>query len=210
MSRPMPSGTIRLRRFSPAASPERRASSSPPASSRIVFEDRPDLRAHLLPLHAGRVCGHADGEDGNERRDQRVVAKAATLVVHLFYSGAGAGSILPNRPWLSPSGPAVKYSVLDDPEFALPWPNCNAHSPSIFRGGPLAEWSWPSCTAWPVPRALARSNALILPSPKLPTSSAPPNAPNVGGASARPQGELRRAFEATRRIRFPTVSYWST
>src|SRR5439155_24132604 len=152
------------------------------------------------PAVPERVRRHPDGEDGNERRDQRVVAKAATLVVHPLYLGAGAGTRLPNRPWLSPSGPAVKYSVLVDPELVLPWPNCNAHNPSIFSGGPVAEWSWPSCTASPVPRALARSNALILPSPTLPTSSAPPKAPNVRGASARPQGELRRAFEATRRI----------
>src|SRR5438270_5389547 len=58
--------------------------------------------------------------------------KARILVGQKSYSGAGAGSSLPNNPWLSPPGPAVKNSEFVEPEFAFPLPNCRAQRPSIF------------------------------------------------------------------------------
>src|SRR5712672_704136 len=50
-------------------------------------------------------------------------------------------------------------------------------------------------------------NALIVPSPKLPTSKTlDPNSPNpLGGTFARPQGELSEPFETKRLTKAPSV-----
>ena len=61
--------------------------------------------------------------------------------------------------------PAVKKSVLDD-ALATPRPNCSAQTPGMWIGVLPASFT--------VPRKSpeSKSNALILPSPKLPTKSA--------------------------------------
>src|SRR5512132_649984 len=115
------------------------------------------------------------------------------------------GTIDPNRPWVSSSGPAVKNSVCEDPA-AASLPNCSDHRPSIDRGAP-ADSSWPRNTNFPFGIG---ANALIRPSPKLPTRRSPPNAPKLSGAIARPHGAFRWRFEATRSMNSPVVENSST
>src|SRR5207237_2680874 len=80
-----------------------------------------------------------------------------------------AALITPNKPWLSSAGPAVKNSEFVGPE-TLPVPNSSAQSPSIVTGTPPAPRRTPACSKSPfAPGAYA----LILPSPKSPTSRSP-------------------------------------
>src|SRR6185436_18531285 len=73
----------------------------------------------------------------------------------------------------------------------MPLPNCMPHRPSTRMRLPLASRSEPSHVPVRGPYAL------IVPSPKLPTSSAPPNLPKLAGASARPHGAFNAPREAT-------------
>src|SRR6202035_3633694 len=50
----------------------------------------------------------------------------------------------------------------------------------------------------------------MVPSPKLPTNNAPPNAPQVAGAIATPQGEFSGPLETTRFRKLPLKSKVST
>src|ERR1700688_2759569 len=93
------------------------------------------------------------------------------------------------------SGPAmaaVKYRIFDSPPAGasagvgrLPLPNVRPQRPEMEIGTPE-----PSCNA-PRNRPLRGSNALIVPSPKLPTSRDPAKSPKVAGATVIPQGEFR-------------------
>src|ERR1019366_4468374 len=94
-------------------------------------------------------------------------------------------SMLPSIPCFGPPGPAVKYRALLSPPLP-PLPTYRAHRPGSTMLLPLGSCSVP----WNAP--VAGSYALIMPSPKLPTSRVPANLPNVAGAMARPHGEFRR------------------
>jgi hypothetical protein len=59
-------------------------------------------------------------------------------------------------------------------------------------------------------RTLVGSKALMVPSPKLPTSSTPPNWPNVAGAICIGQGELSAPCEIRWVSRLPDASNTST
>src|ERR1035437_8006338 len=76
--------------------------------------------------------------------------------------------------------------------------------PEIARGLPDE-----SCS---VPRdaPVVALNALIRPSPKFPTSSAPPNAPQFAGAMATPHGEFSGPFEIKCFVRLPFRSKTAT
>ena len=100
----------------------------------------------------------------------------------------GFGVMRPNRPAVSPFGPAVKYRWSTAPLAALPLPNCSAHRPPMNSGRP----SIPSSVPLGVHVPLAFSwNALMRPSPKLPISRSPPYVPKFGCASAVPHGAFR-------------------
>lgn len=123
--------------------------------------------------------------------------KAAALNSQVAGSGTWLSS--PKRPWLSPSGPAVKKSVWAVAALP-PMPNRSPHNPSITKGlpfGPVRVWT---------NAPLVVLYALIVPSPKLPTSRSPPTSPNPAGASARPQGALSAPLEAIRRRKLPCKS----
>src|ERR1700746_844140 len=90
--------------------------------------------------------------------------------------------------WLEP--PAVRYRVPGSPEVP-PSPNTISHKPG-FTSTLLEEaLSWPR--NFPVV-----SNALMVPSPKLPTRIALGNSPNVAGAATTPQGALSFPPAATK------------
>src|SRR6266567_4070004 len=86
--------------------------------------------------------------------------------------------MLPNRPSCSSLMPAAKYRV-----FVLapnaPLPNRRPQRPSIWIGAFVSLFSWPR-------KLPSAANALILPSPKLPTSTSLWKLPKLEGASARP------------------------
>ena len=83
----------------------------------------------------------------------------------------GFGMMRPNRPAVSPLGPAVKYRWLRWPLLAAPEPNWIAHRPPMNSGCPLRPRSVPDGVH--VPSAFSW-NALMRPSPKLPISRSPP------------------------------------
>src|SRR6266849_5951437 len=115
---------------------------------------------------------------------------------------AAGGARLANNPWVRVSPfeiPAVKYRVLRSPPLP-PFPKTIAHTPWFTTFLPVT-----SCKA-PRRFPVAGSNALITPLPKLPTSTAPPNAPQFAGAKATPQGEFRTPFETSRFWRVPLKS----
>src|SRR5919201_4630049 len=90
---------------------------------------------------------------------------------------------LPSSPCCSSSIPAVKKIV--DELLGRPSPNCNAQTPGMTIGLPLASVTLPRNSPE------SKSKALIEPSPKLPTKSALSNAPKrSNGAHAIPHGEL--------------------
>src|ERR1019366_8975463 len=105
-----------------------------------------------------------------------VIALAATL---------GFAWMLPSIPCFWPPGPAVKYTALLSPPLP-PLPKYRAHRRGSTMLLPLGSCKVP----WNAP--VAGSYALIMPSPKLPTSRLLANLPNVAGAMARPHGEFRR------------------
>ena len=49
--------------------------------SRAVFQDGPDLRADLLPLHVGGVRGHRHGEHRDQRGDGGLVSSCADRTI---------------------------------------------------------------------------------------------------------------------------------
>ena len=97
---------------------------------------------------------------------------------------AGATGVSePNRPCVSWSRPAVKYTELASPPLP-PLPTCSAHSPSIWIGLPSGSFR--------LPRDLpvVGLKTLMRPLPKLPTSRSP-----LEGPEAR-----RRDRQAPRRV----------
>ena len=87
----------------------------------------------------------------------------------------------------------------------MPLPKAIPHRPSIAIAAPAGLVN--------VPRdaPVTGSNALILPSPKLPTSSALLNVPKSAGAIAIPQGALSLPPGGISRFtRLPAVSKTST
>src|SRR6478735_6259711 len=98
--------------------------------------------------------------------------------------------ITPNNPWLSSSGPAVKKSEFVGPELSLPVPNSSAQSPSIVMGTPPAPRRTPARSK---PPFASGAYAMILPSPKFPTSRSLLKRPKSDGAHASPQGALSAA-----------------
>src|SRR5439155_15955603 len=117
-----------------------------------------------------------------------------------------AASLTPNKPWLSSSGPAVKNSELVGPE-TPPVPNSRAQSPSIVIGTPPAPRSTPARSK---PPFASGAYALILPSPKLPTSRSPLKRPKSAGAHASPHGAFNACRLATRPRNRPSGSNMST
>src|SRR5436190_21891807 len=117
-----------------------------------------------------------------------------------------AASITPNNPGLSSSGPAVKNSEFVDPD-TLPVPNSSAHRPSIVMGTPPAPRRTPARSK---PPFASGAYALILPSPKLPTSRSLLNRPKSDGAHASPHGALSAWRLATRPMNAPSGSNMST
>ena len=127
--------------------------------------------------------------------------------------GAAKSSVTrPKTPCDSSSGPAAKYRVMVLPA-VVPFPNVIPHSPSITTGLPDGS------VRNPLSVPSVGSNALIRPSPKLPTSRSPPTSPanrsaprfpNRLGAMARPHGAFSRPPVAIRRRKFPLVSNTST
>src|SRR5262252_4992672 len=110
---------------------------------------------------------------------------------------------VPNSPCCSAAIPAVKNSVLDEAP-ATPRPNCRAQIPGMVIGARLASLTAPRNSPE------SKSNALIEPSPKLPTNSALPNLPKPSkGDQAIPQGELSGPWLVKRFTSFPFVSYTS-
>src|ERR1035441_3592172 len=97
----------------------------------------------------------------------------------------GFAWMLPSMPCFWPPGPAVKYTALLSPPLP-PLPTYRDHRPGSTMLLPLGSCKVP----WNAP--VVGSYALIMPSPKLPTSRVPANLPNVAGAMARPHGEFRR------------------
>jgi hypothetical protein len=102
----------------------------------------------------------------------------------------GATWISPNKPSNSPFIPASKYNALGSKP-APPFPILSAHKPELVIGFPMGSSNVP--TKWPD----VGSKASIVPSPLLPTSSAPANSPKPAGAIARPHGALRLPFETS-------------
>src|SRR5439155_16512379 len=117
-----------------------------------------------------------------------------------------AALITPNNPWLSSSGPAVKNNEFVGPD-TLPVPNSRAQSPSIVIGTPPAPRSTPARSK---PPFASGAYALILPSPKLPTSRSPLKRPKSAGAHASPHGAFNACRLATRPRNRPSGSNMST
>src|SRR3989475_10784137 len=108
-------------------------------------------------------------------------------------AGGEVTTSFPNRPCSSSKGPAVKNRAFVGPAPA-PFPKARAHRPSIAIGDPSAAWSWPRSCSSPLPSKRSRSNALMWPSPKFPTSRFPPNCPKSAGATASPPGVRERGL----------------
>src|SRR6266545_4248677 len=157
----------------------------------------------------GGLAPRARAARSNRRKRQRPAARATTLhpaPCPAVASGYPAGSILPNRPCVSSTGPAVKNSEPDEPA-AASLPNCSAHRPSIAIGRPPGVRSRPWCANVPFGRSWY---ALIWPLPKFPTRRSPPNRPKPAGAIARPHGAFSRPRVATRPRSAPSMSNTST
>src|SRR5919197_419363 len=106
---------------------------------------------------------------------------------------------VPKRPCCSSSIPAVKKIVEELP--GRPSPNWSAQTPGIVIGAPLELLTLPRKSPE------SKSNALIVPSPKLPTRSAlskPPKPSN--GAQAIPHGELSSPLLVNRCSSLPCES----
>src|SRR5262245_1854155 len=73
----------------------------------------------------------------------------------------------------------------------------SAHNPLFTMGDPDRPLIVPS------KRRLTGSNALIVPSPKLPTRMSPPTSPKPAGDRVARQGAFRRVSVANRRCRLP-------
>ena len=111
----------------------------------------------------------------------------------------GPGEIAPKRPSCSPLIPAVKYRVVGLlPVFPLP--NTMSQRPGFAIGLPSESAI--------VPRKVPAtgSNALMRPSPKLPTSKSPAKVMNPEGAIVIPQGALRGPLETSRFTKLPFKS----
>src|SRR6478672_7638143 len=115
-------------------------------------------------------------------------------------------AIDPNRPCVSPAGPAVKNSEVDGPA-GPSLPNCSAHRPGIMIGLPFRRCRLPTCMNWPLDSG---AKTLIMPSPKLPISRSPLAAPKLLGAQATPHGASSEPLDATRWSSLPVRLYSST
>src|SRR3984957_16730317 len=99
--------------------------------------------------------------------------------------------------WLEP--PAVRYRVPGSPEVPPP-PNTISHKPGFTSTLLKESLSW----ARNLPVVL---NALMVPSPKLPTVIALGNSPKVAGTTTTPQGALSFPPAATNVLtKLPFVS----
>ena len=96
-------------------------------------------------------------------------------------TGSGTASIRPKSPWVSAASPAVKYKllVLLPP---APFPNARPQRPSFTIGLPL------ELDSVPMNPPVVWSNALMVPSPKLPTRISLLSGPKLAGANAIPHG----------------------
>jgi hypothetical protein len=113
--------------------------------------------------------------------------------------------MLRTRPSFSPFGPALKKSVGTFLPFAaLVVPNSKAQSPSITIGVP------PESDKVPRKAPVLILKALMVPSPKLPTSRAWLNVPKFAGALAMPHGEFSGPCDNSRRMNFPLALKTST
>src|SRR5579863_2503326 len=95
-----------------------------------------------------------------------------------------------------PPIPAVMYRVPGSSPRAPP-PKSKDHNPAIAIGCPVLSSSVPSTAPVVVLKAL------ILPSVKFPTRSAPENGPKLAGAIAIPHGELRGPSPTRFAMRLP-------
>src|SRR3984893_12963378 len=106
-----------------------------------------------------------------------------------------------NKPWSStlppgPGIPAEKNNVSGSPPLP-PLPKRNPQSPSIAIG--LLEAS----VSEPREAPVEGSNALVWPSPKLPTKTSFAHNTKLADSTARAHGEFSTPFEAKRFKRFP-------
>src|SRR6266487_2090117 len=146
------------------------------------------------PVRDGSAC----------RKDSNTDEPPPETGAHPMQRGSDhAGALItPNNPSLSSLGPAVKKSEFVGPD-TLPVPNSRAQRPSIVIGTPPAPRSTPARSKLPF---ASGAYALILPSPKLPTSRSPLQRPKSDGAHASPHGAFSWPCWATRATRFPDVS----
>src|SRR5437870_8113130 len=93
----------------------------------------------------------------------------------------------PSRPSSSSFGPDVKYNR-SDVKSHRPFNGCRLNA-RTQRPSMTMEFPEESDSA-PRDLPLIKSKALIVPSPKLPTSNEPPNFPKLPGATTIAQGEL--------------------
>ncbi len=124
------------------------------------------------------------------------VAAAAGAVTATPVGATTSGAVAPRsmrayRPPFSALMPAVRYSVVTG-WLRAPLPNVRPHSPSLTMALPVESF-----TEW-MNAPVLMSKPLILPSPKLPTSSAPLSVPKLAGATAMPQGALSAPPTGTR------------
>src|ERR1700737_1970351 len=98
----------------------------------------------------------------------------------------GSGVNVPNSPFFSLSGPAVKYKVVAG-ALLLSFPNTSAHSPSIFTGCLLF-----CCNSSPMNLPVNGLKASIQPLRKFPTRRVWLNSPKFPGARVIPHGASKK------------------
>src|SRR5438105_4870421 len=84
-------------------------------------------------------------ESSRQQRGWRLESVSPIFGGLLITRGWGYPAVIvPNSPWDSPSGPAVKNSVVVGPLFWVPLPNWSDQRPSIVTTWWLPVRSWPT------------------------------------------------------------------
>ena len=141
-----------------------------------------DMAGSRLPIAVAHGEGYADF---SQRGDAAKVQAVMRFVDH-------AGRPTEAYP-ANPNGSAGGLTAVTtaDGRYTALMP----HAERVFRNVQMSWTSGAASARVPINAPVIGLNALILPSPKLPTSKSPPSVPKPTGANARPQGESSEPCE---------------